>query len=202
MAIGLMTIPLDRFAGLVHRRRGVGELLTKPVDVIHGGLEVNVEPLTSGKASVAILTPDRQTIDGYGHDDCQIGDLDRHQISHPCPLARKRRPGCVAWPAGPSPGTHRWRSVLRISVCRYCVTAQRAPVHRSWMACWVGAHSSTVLPATLIDPRMTIFLSTEDCSMRAWPTPHLDHSAPTPSSTSRVDRGHGRFEYPLAPLAA
>ena len=80
MAIGLMTIPLDRFAGLVHRRRGVGELLTKPVDVIHGGLEVNVEPLTSGKASVAILTPDRQTIDGYGHDDCQIGDLDRHQI--------------------------------------------------------------------------------------------------------------------------
>lgn len=80
MAIGLMTIPLDRFAGLVHRREAAGELLTKPLTVDGTGLEINVEPLTSGSASVAVMTPSRETINGFGHDDCQVGKLDRRQI--------------------------------------------------------------------------------------------------------------------------
>ena len=75
MAIGVMTIGLDRFVGLANRRRAPGSLLTKPLVVEHDQLEVNAEPLMQGRLKVAVLTPDEELIAGFGHEHCTLQEM-------------------------------------------------------------------------------------------------------------------------------
>ena len=86
MAIGLMTIGLNRFAGLANRRGhrlgAGGSLLTKPFVVNHDLLEVNAEPLMRGRLKVAIMTPDENVFPGYGHEDCTLDVMDPDAIHH------------------------------------------------------------------------------------------------------------------------
>ena len=75
MAIGVMTIGLDRFVGLANRRRAPGSLLTRPLVVEHDQLEVNAEPLMQGRLKVAVLTPDEKLIPGFGHEHCTLKEM-------------------------------------------------------------------------------------------------------------------------------
>ena len=82
MAIGVMTVGLDRFVGLANRRRAPGSLLTKPLLVEHDQLEVNAEPLIQGRLKVAILTPDEELIPGFGHEHCTLYEMDPKKTRH------------------------------------------------------------------------------------------------------------------------
>ena len=75
MAIGVMTIGLDRFVGLANRRRAPGSLLTKPLVIERDQLEVNAEPLMQGRLKVAVLTPDEKLIPGFGHEHCTLQEM-------------------------------------------------------------------------------------------------------------------------------
>ena len=75
MAIGVMTIGLDRFVGLANRRRAPGSLLTRPLVIERDQLEVNAEPLMQGRLKVAVLTPDEKLIPGFGHEHCTLQEM-------------------------------------------------------------------------------------------------------------------------------
>ena len=75
MAIGVMTIGLDRFVGLANRRRAPGSLLTRPLVIERDQLEVNAEPLMRGRLKVAVLTPDEKLIPGFGHEHCTLQEM-------------------------------------------------------------------------------------------------------------------------------
>ena len=72
MSIGVASVRLDRFAGLAHRRRTPGQLVTKPLEVPHRGLEINAEPLYQSSVRLAIERADGSPIDGYGLEQSQI----------------------------------------------------------------------------------------------------------------------------------
>ena len=72
MAMGMMWIMRDRFAGMAHSRREPGELITKPLTIERDKLEVNAERLFAGAVQVGVRRPDGEFIDGYGLDDCRV----------------------------------------------------------------------------------------------------------------------------------
>ena len=72
MAMGMMWIMRDRFAGMAHSRREPGELITKPLTIERDKLEVNAERLFAGVVQVGVRRPDGEFIDGYGLDDCRV----------------------------------------------------------------------------------------------------------------------------------
>jgi hypothetical protein len=85
MAIGVATIGLDRFAGFAHTREEPGQLLTKPILVEHGGLEVNVETHFSTRAEclrVAVRDTQGDDIPGFTLDESVI-DYDAKGIRKP-----------------------------------------------------------------------------------------------------------------------
>ena len=73
MSIGLATIGADRFAALANwRPRGVGRLVTRPVEVTRAGLELNMESFELQPARVGVAGEDGAMLEGYGLDDCEI----------------------------------------------------------------------------------------------------------------------------------
>ena len=72
MAMGLMQIHQDRFAGMSHSRREPGELITKPLTIERSKLQINAERLLAGVVQVGVRRPNGEFIDGYGLADCRI----------------------------------------------------------------------------------------------------------------------------------
>jgi hypothetical protein len=73
MSIGVATIGLDRFAGLANWRSSEGgKVITRPLVVTRGRLEVNVESLELAPVRVAVCTQDGAAIAGYDFADCQV----------------------------------------------------------------------------------------------------------------------------------
>jgi hypothetical protein len=71
-AIGVMTIGLDRFAGMANARKAPGELLTRPLAVTGDALTINIEPGVWGKGvRVGLLDESGASIPGYGLDACE-----------------------------------------------------------------------------------------------------------------------------------
>ena len=70
-SIGLMTLGLDRFAGLAHTRQEPGTMVTKPVVVSGRALQINVEPsIRTVGVRVGLKRPDWTDIEGYAQEDC------------------------------------------------------------------------------------------------------------------------------------
>ena len=71
-AIGLLTIGLDRFAGLANARQAPGELVTTPVTVTGDCLQLNVEPGMWGLGvRVGLLDAAGAPLPGFALADCQ-----------------------------------------------------------------------------------------------------------------------------------
>lgn len=83
-AIGLMTLSLDRFAGMANARGPAGQLVTTPIAVSGDTLQINVEQgvFTNG-TRVALKRPDLSDIGGFSLDDCDpvINDSVRSTVS-------------------------------------------------------------------------------------------------------------------------
>ncbi len=79
-SIGLITIGLDRFAGLVHTRGEAGYVLTKPLRVPSSVLEVNAETTLGKGVKVAVCTPDLSEIPGYGLELCEPLPMDAIRV--------------------------------------------------------------------------------------------------------------------------
>lgn len=92
MAIGVVTIPLDRFAGMACWRGSAGKLVTKPVAVSGRHLQVNMEVLdldsSESPPRVALLWPDGTEIPGYSWDDCRV-TVDFNRVLTPIRWAEK-----------------------------------------------------------------------------------------------------------------
>lgn len=70
-SIGVMTIRLDRFAGLAHSRGEPGVLVTRPVEVTGDVAQVNAEPgISTQGVRVGLKNPDWSDIEGYALDEC------------------------------------------------------------------------------------------------------------------------------------
>src|SRR5688572_12684757 len=73
MSIGLASLTLDRFATLASWRGGEpGRVVTKPLVIPGGHLEINVELLELLPPRVAIATPDGRALPGYGLEESQL----------------------------------------------------------------------------------------------------------------------------------
>ena len=69
-AIGLATVPLDRFIALeAWQKIAPGWLITKPFTLTGNRLELNAD-LRSGTLRVEILDVDGNPLDGYSGEDC------------------------------------------------------------------------------------------------------------------------------------
>jgi hypothetical protein len=97
MSMGVATIGLDRFAGFAHTREDPGLLLTKPIRIEHGRLEVNVESHFSSFADslrVAVRDTMGDDIPGYTLEDSVIA-YGANGIRKP--VTWKDRPGLEAF---------------------------------------------------------------------------------------------------------
>ena len=73
MSMGLATLKLDRFAGLAQwRYNGAGRVTTKPLQIPHPHLAVNVEYFEQAPVRVAVTRPDGTPIPGYRADESHI----------------------------------------------------------------------------------------------------------------------------------
>jgi len=71
-SIGVMTVRLDRFAGMANARQAPGELLTHPLTVTGDMLRINTEPGIWGQGvRVAVLDESGTVLPGYGLDACE-----------------------------------------------------------------------------------------------------------------------------------
>ena len=103
MAMGLMWIMRDRFAGMAHSRREPGELLTKPLRIERDKLEVNAERLFAGAVQVGVRRTDGGFIDGYGTTAASSWP------AAPAPrCAGRTRPTCASCAGRPCGSTSAW----------------------------------------------------------------------------------------------
>ncbi|MFO0916908.1 MAG: hypothetical protein U0872_01155 [Planctomycetaceae bacterium] len=86
MAIGVATIPVDRFAGMACWRGPNGKLTTKPVTVSERHLAINVEVLdwdsSEDPPRVALTWPDGSPIPGYELENCRA-QIDFNRVYTP-----------------------------------------------------------------------------------------------------------------------
>ncbi len=85
MAMGLATLKLDRFAGLAQwRYKGAGSVVTKPLQIPHPHLAVNVDCYEYEPIRVAVTRPDGTPIPGYSANESAIPVDREHVYSFAC----------------------------------------------------------------------------------------------------------------------